>query len=372
MLPTRTTSKLSVLTIAVVALASACGGGSNEAKVGSEEFPASQFPTDTYEGLEGELTYYDVSGGAFTEAMDATVNADYTSLTGLDVLNDYYPDMSTFTAAMQADQGQWDVVEFPTKADAIAANDEGYLADLDTDVIPVDELEPDSSESYAYAVHRYSSVLAWNTDAFSGDSAPTDMRDIFDTDNFPGKRCMFGYPAYAATLEAALLADGVAPEELYPLDVERALDKLDTIKDDVVWWGSPDESIQYLTSGECDLAITYNGRLFDAINKDDAPLDFTWEGSMYATAWLAIPANAPNPDAAQAYLAHFIQNLDAQAAFVEKIPYPSPILGLEAPASVEKFVPLGDNVEGAFAQDDDWYAENLGDVSKRFTEWLGS
>ena len=32
------------------------------------------------------------------------------------------------------------------------------------------------------------------------------------------------------------MADGVAPADLYPLDIPRALAKLDTIKDEIVWW----------------------------------------------------------------------------------------------------------------------------------------
>lgn len=362
-----------VLAGALVLPLVACSGGSDDtAKAGSDEFPADQFPPSTYEDLEGRLTFYDVSGGAFTEAMDDTINKDFAALSGVEVTNDYNADMTKFVAAMQAGQGTWDVVEFPTKADALQAQEEGYLAEIDTDVVPVDQLEPGNAEPWAYSVHRYATVLAWNTDSFDGESAPTEMSDLFDTQRFPGKRCLFGYPAYAATLESALIADGVAQEDLYPLDVERALDKLDTIKKDIVWWESPDQSIQYLTSGECDLALTYNGRLFDAVTKDDSPLDFTWEGSMYAAAWYAIPSNAPNPKAAQAYLAHAIQNTEAQTRFLEEIPYPSPIKGLEVPDSVDNYVPLGDNVEGAFAQDDEWYQENLGDVSERFTAWLGS
>ena len=35
-------------------------------------------------------------------------------------------------------------------------------------------------------------------------------------------------------------ADGVAPDDLYPLDVERALLKLSTIKDNIIFCGSAD------------------------------------------------------------------------------------------------------------------------------------
>ena len=41
----------------------------------------------------------------------------------------------------------------------------------------------------------------------------------------------------------ALLADGVAPSKLFPLDLDRAFHKLDQIKPNVaVWWKTGDQS----------------------------------------------------------------------------------------------------------------------------------
>jgi putative spermidine/putrescine transport system substrate-binding protein len=244
------------------------------------------------------------------------------------------------------------------------------LEELDTSVIPLDRMEEGTATAHSFSSHRYGIVLAWDTDRFSGADAPTTMADLYDMQRFPGKRCMFGYPEFGATLESALLADGVAPDDMYPLDVDRALAKLDTIKDDIVWWGSGDEAIQFLTSGECDLGIAWTGRLFDAITKDGADLDFTWNGAVYASGWYGIPTNAPNKEAAKAYLAHFIMNQEAQVEFLERFPYPPPIEGLEIPTSVEKWVPLGSNVENAFPEDDEWYSQNIEQLAARFTAWL--
>ena len=66
------------------------------------------------------------------------------------------------------------------------------------------------------------------------------------------KRGLWNYPV--GLFEIALLADGAKPEEVYPIDVERALKSLDKIKDDVIWWSSGAEPIQLLASGEIPLA----------------------------------------------------------------------------------------------------------------------
>jgi putative spermidine/putrescine transport system substrate-binding protein len=54
---------------------------------------------------------------------------------------------------------------------------------------------------------------------------------------FPGTRALRNDPQ--TVLEAALLADGVPRDKLYPLDVDRAFKKLEQIKPDIaVWWTS--------------------------------------------------------------------------------------------------------------------------------------
>ncbi|GAB7003185.1 ABC transporter substrate-binding protein [Nocardioides sp. AN3] len=355
----------------VLAATAACGGGSDHATASPQEFPTSAYPTSVYGGLSGKLTYYDTGGGSGIAALNATVDKDYTALTGVKVVDDYNATMTKFNAAMQAGQGQWDVVEFATGGDAKAAQEHGYLEKLDPSVVPLDKVDDKSATDYYFPSHRYGIVLAWNTDKFPAGKAPTTMADLFDTQRFPGKRCMFEYPQFGATMESALLAGGAAPGDLYPLDVKSALTKLDTIKNDIVWWTSGDQAIQYLTSGECDLGVVWTGRLFDAVTNDHAPLDFTWNGGLYASGYYGVPTNAPNKGAAQAYLAHFLTNTGAQEAFLKRFPYPAPIKDLQIPPSVAKWVPLGQNIANAEPEDEDWYSANITGLSKTFTDWVG-
>ncbi len=68
-------------------------------------------------------------------------------------------------------------------------------------------------------------------------------------------------------MEWALLCDGVAKEDVYDvLETDegqaQALAKLDTIKDQVVWWSAGADTPQLLADGEVVMGSTYNGRLF--------------------------------------------------------------------------------------------------------------
>src|SRR3546814_17101152 len=91
-------------------------------------------------------------------------------------------------------------------------------------------------------------VIAYDSGRY-GDDAPTTMADFFDVERFPGNRSMYKWGV--SSWEAALLADGVAPDALYPLDIERAHEKILALKDDVIsFWGGGAESQTVLLTGE--------------------------------------------------------------------------------------------------------------------------
>ena len=95
--------------------------------------------------------------------------------------------------------------------------------------------EPDKllTTGYRAPIHVYSTVVGYRPDML--DTAPATFADFFDADKFPGKRGAYNW-VMGGLLEMALIADGVALEDLYPLDTDRAYKKIDTIKDDIVWW----------------------------------------------------------------------------------------------------------------------------------------
>ena len=101
-------------------------------------------------------------------------------------------------------------------------------------------------------------MLGYNTDKTTG-QVPEGWADFFDTTKIPGKRGVWDY-SEGGMFEFALMADGVAPRDLYPLDLPRATKKLDTIKDDIVFWNSGAESQELIGSGEVAMSMIWNGR----------------------------------------------------------------------------------------------------------------
>ena len=122
--------------------------------------------------------------------------------------------------------------------------------------------------------------------------------DFWDTKKFPGDRAMVGtgnggWPE----LEFALMAAGVPPDKLYPIDIDKAFASYDKIKKDVVkWWDDTGAMpIQLLTDREVVMTSVWNGRMA-ALQAAGVPAQISWnQGLLKRDAW-GIPKGAKNKD----------------------------------------------------------------------------
>ena len=213
----------------------------------------------------------------------------------------------------------------------------------------------------------YSTVLAWNDETYP-DKKPAQWSDLWDFENFPGERSMRRSPVYA--LEAALIADGVPMDQLYPLDVDRAFNKLESLRDHVaVWWSSGAQSAQVLQDGEVDMIGIWNGRA-ETVAKEGAPVSTTLDQQMLLTDCWVVPKGAPNKDLAMKAI-EIMSRPEVQARISLSINYgPANAKAFETgviPDDVAKRLPsYPDNVKKGFILDANYWAENLDTLTQRF------
>ncbi|MET3616184.1 putative spermidine/putrescine transport system substrate-binding protein [Rhizobium aquaticum] len=231
-------------------------------------------------------------GGAYQEAQTKAILDPVAKLLSITVNQDSIPDawpvLKTQTAGGKP---TWDVIDTPPQ-DCIRGGKQGMIEPLDFSKIPNAEKMPAAYKSpYSVAYEFYSSVLAYNKEKF-GKNPPKSWADFWNVKDFPGTRALRNHPL--ATLEAALLADGVPADKLYPLDVDRAFKKLDEIKPYVtVWWSSGAQSAQLLADGEVDMEMAWNGRVA-AVAKEGAPVTYTFNQGFLQYTSLCILKGAPN------------------------------------------------------------------------------
>jgi putative spermidine/putrescine transport system substrate-binding protein len=228
-------------------------------------------------------------GGAYTKSQIEAYHKPWTAATGNVVVSeDYSGGIAEVKAQVDAGNVTWDIIDVE-KSDAVRGCDEGLFMEIDPSTLPAGADGTPAEEDFvggsftdcAVANIVWSTIFAYDKSAMP--NGPETIADFFDTTKFPGKRGLRKSPK--ATLEMALAADGVASADIYDVldtdeGVDRAFAKLDTIKNDVVWWEAGAQPPQLLADGEVAMTTAYNGRIFNAVAGEGKPFEIVWDAQV--------------------------------------------------------------------------------------------
>jgi len=182
-------------------------------------------------------------GGSGQQAEAEAWLQPFEKSTGIKVTQDSPTDYAKVQQMVKAKHVIWDVVEAGTDY-GLTGN--STLTNINCQVVSCSQFNGGEFKTLQQGVPLFvfAYTLAYNTNKFKGSAAPTSFADIFNTKKYPGKRDVDASGDLQGLLEAALLADGVPRDKLYPLDVDRAFKSLAKIKPSVaVWWASGAQQI---------------------------------------------------------------------------------------------------------------------------------
>jgi putative spermidine/putrescine transport system substrate-binding protein len=263
----------------------------------------------------------------------------------------------------------YDLVEFGASQCARGAA-EGLYEKLDFSVIDTKELAPGSFSDYYVGSTVFSVVVAWNDKTIG--KAPQSWAEFWDVEKFPGIRSL--RKTARGTLEAALMADGVEPDKLYPLDLDRAIRSLRRIKPHIkAWWGSGAESQQLMKDGGIQMIGAWNARI-DSVVTDGAPMKYTYnQGIMDFGCW-AIVKGSKKKDLAMKILAEFVKR-DYQAEMSRLSKYGAAntrILetGKISPEAARLLPTAPDNLKRQIFLNPQWWAANGARAVERFDQFM--
>jgi putative spermidine/putrescine transport system substrate-binding protein len=310
-------------------------------------------------------------GGAFQDAQREAYFVPFQELSGITVIESEGPDLSKVKAMVDTGNVEQDVVEFDL-SDILALEKEGdYWEPIDYSLFDVDHIDEVRRYKYAVDMLPYGTVIGYRNDVFP--EGPQGQADMWDVDTFPGPRATVGGSGGVTPfLEAALIADGVAMTELYPLDIERAYASLGKLKPNVAkFWDAGAQPAQMLTDKEAVMVHSWNGRMH-AIQKEGAPVTVQWNEAQLATDVWAIPKGAANAENAQKFSA-FITLPVSQARLSYLIPYGSVNTAsaeLMTPEQLENLPTAPAYLEKMFIRDIPWWVDNREAVLERWNEWI--
>jgi putative spermidine/putrescine transport system substrate-binding protein len=281
------------------------------------------------------------TGGALRDALDAAALRPFQRETGCVVHDVSLPVgemLSELRRQALAGRMAWDAVVLDAPHAALAARQTPGL------FAPAAE----GAEGAAFAIDTL--ALACRT-GVTGKHLPTTWAGAWSAD-LSGARLWPQDPV--GLLEGALLADGVAPGALYPLDLDSALRSLDRLRALApAWWRVSQEAREALALGEADVVLGYGGELRAAIT-GGADASFAPLPEPVLTLALALPQGATNADVARDFVA-YARGSEAQAALRQQ--------GYGAAGSLPT---------SGLALDVGWWREQGSGAMARFEAWFGA
>jgi putative spermidine/putrescine transport system substrate-binding protein len=320
-------------------------------------------------------------GGAFTRSQMLAYVLPYRELRDRWVnVEDYEGGLDQIRDQVASANVKWDLVSLEL-SDATAGCEEGLLEPIDHDILAP---APDGTlarqdffdlalQPCAVGYDIFATVVAYDTRRYA--EPPTTLADFFDVERFPGPRGLEARPQ--VNLEWALIADGVAPAEVYEVlstegGVERAFDVLSGIRDQVVWWRRGSEPPRLLSTGQVAMSSAWNGRIYEEVQARGTPLEIIWQHQVWNMGLWGIPKGAPNRDQALDFIvfATEAERLAEQTSLVAYGPMRRSASAL-MPAEVRAYLPTAEGRrEGAIWIDHEWWAANQNRMQARFDAWL--
>lgn len=283
----------------------------------------------------------------------------------------YNGEQAKVKAMVETNNVVWDAVEVET-ADLGRGCEEGLYEQLDWSKIgDKNDFIPEAVHDCGVGTFVWSTVLGYNGKTLK--ATPQGWADFWDVKKFPGKRGMRKGARY--NLEFALMADGVAPKDVYKVlatteGIDRAFKKLDEIKPHVQWWEAGAQPVQMLAAGDVAMSTVYNGRI-DAANREGQSLKIVWNESIYDLDYWVIPTGSPNKELAEKFI-KFASSTAPQLNYAQHIAY-GPI-NKEAIAKLDPKLLADmpnspDNIKNALLSSYDYWADHGEELDQRFSAW---
>ena len=275
----------------------------------------------------------------------------------------------------------WDVVDFE-QSDLVKGCREGLLEKLDHGALAAGADGTAAAEDFIPGPSPNAGSVRWSgrpsspmTAAGSRAIAPPRSRTSSTSRSFPGERGLRRDPRVA--LEWALMADGVAPGEVYAAlatedGQQRAFSMLDRIRPRIVWWTTGSEPVQLLDSGAVVLTSAWNGRMYRPMVEEGKDYGIVWDGQLWDIDSWGVPKGTANLAKAMDFIAFATSSgqLAEQTKYISYGPARMSAMALVNDDTKAMLPTAEANMATALQTDADWWATHHEELSAKFEQWL--
>jgi putative spermidine/putrescine transport system substrate-binding protein len=317
--------------------------------------------------LSGELVFAGWGGNLGNAEQKAYIDGFTELHPNVSILYDEGVDFAKLKAMVETGgTPSWDIF-----AASVPDPDHGkYLEKLDCSIIPCDELMEDTqNDDFQKVYYTYSTAMTYAKDEHQADH-PTTWQEFFDFQKFPGKRAIPNAPgSEQLPLLIGLLADGVPADQLYPIDIDRALSKYDEVRDNIVFYSNSPECTQLLQDGEVEYGACLTGDVYSSNDGgDDLAIEFNQ--NIASTGAMGIVKGSANAKVAEAFMA-YVLGRDTNAKITDYFGYgPANTQATNINPAVEPYLPSSDPDAKTIPYDTNNEMAQLDEMSERWQQWL--
>ena len=317
-------------------------------------------------------------GGAYSASQREAYYKPAAKEINMTVLEDEWGGtLSEIRVQVESGEYKWHVIDSESGT-AMGGCDEGLLAEMDWEMLGgMDRFLPGAALDCGVGTISWATIYAYDGNQFSGDNVPTTIADFFDLEAFPGKRGVYANSP-AATLEMALMADGVPASEVYSYleeneeeALDRAFAKIESIRDEIIWWDTGAMAPQLLADGEVAMTTAWNGRIYNAIVKEGKNFVIVWDGQTIDYDLWIIPAGHPEFDLGMKFIEYASRPevMARQSQYISYGPTTNEAAELINPDILQHLPTAPANLANALWVDTIWWADREEELTERFQVW---
>lgn len=307
-------------------------------------------------------------GGTFQEAQRKAFFEPFEKETGIKVIEvSYSGSYSKIKALVKSGNVEWDLVDVEYGV-YLSGVREKVFEKFDYSKIDTMNIYTSAIFDYGIATDFYSTGIGYR---FNTKKHLNNWIEFWDIKNNPGIRSLRNNPY--TTLESALLADGVSPDSLYPLDVERAFESLNKIKDQInVWWSTGQQPVQLLATNEVDYTSVWSGRIWNAKHINNLDLNFNYNQALLEPELWVILKGSKNKANALKFI-NFASQAKQQAKLSELFgvgPINKNAFNYMDKDLIEELPTHPKNINKQILINGEWWADNQEEVQTKWEKWI--
>lgn len=310
-------------------------------------------------------------GGDVQEVLRIAVWEPFAELTGC-VVEPVITDFTRLEETLARNDPYADVLLVDSTWAVSASRRNNVLAPIDDTLAETAQCDIFPVSRSAVPAYSYGMVSAYRRSAIPVElGPPADWAAWWDTTRYPGSRTLF--KGALGTFEFALLASGVPPEDLYPLDGQAAIESLKEISGRIVdrWWETGPQPVGWLGRGRADLGSAWSYRV-RAAQIDGWPVEIVWNQGLLITDLWVVPNGTLSYDVAMDYI-RFALSPEVQRSLAERLgfgPVNSEAFALMDPLAAAQ-LPSSPTIRSRMIMlDSEWWADNEVLANEQFNQWL--